>query len=264
MSAVVPFINQNLPIDLTADTNGKPRAGSRDVAAKFGKRHDNVLRDIDALISQGAPLLSFEESSYRAGNGKDERCINMDRDGFTLLAMGFTGADALKWKLAYIAAFNAMEDQIKHAAFSPLSLPNARQLALLVIAAEDRADAERAGRLEAQAKVEVMAPAVAALERISEADGSLCITDGAKTLKVKPKLLTAWLKANGWVYSRGGSTTLIGKQDKINSGLLEHKCTTILKKDGDEKVCSQVRITSNGMAKLGSVFAEPAQNTLDV
>lgn len=37
----------------------------------------------------------------------------MNRDGFSLLAMGFTGKKALEWKLKYINAFNEMERQLR-------------------------------------------------------------------------------------------------------------------------------------------------------
>ena len=37
----------------------------------------------------------------------------MNRDGFSLLAMGFTGKKALQWKLKYIEAFNEMEETLK-------------------------------------------------------------------------------------------------------------------------------------------------------
>ena len=37
----------------------------------------------------------------------------MNRDGFSLLFMGFTGKKALEWKLKYIDAFNKMEEKLK-------------------------------------------------------------------------------------------------------------------------------------------------------
>ena len=99
----------NLPT-LTRDANGTVRASSLEVAERFGKRHADVLRAIDDLISQlETTQRNFAFSEYRDPTGRALRCVTMDRDGFTLLAMGFTGADALKWKLAYIQAFNAME-----------------------------------------------------------------------------------------------------------------------------------------------------------
>ena len=92
---------------------------SRIVAEYFHKQHKNVLRDIDNLIAQIAseqqssklsrpPM--FQKSTYKV----DESMTPypeylMNRDGFTLLAMGFTGKKALQFKLAYIDAFNKME-----------------------------------------------------------------------------------------------------------------------------------------------------------
>jgi len=92
-------------------------ATSRDVAAFFEKEHRNVLRDIEALISADAAIaLNFEpiEIPVKVGFGmRFDRAFKMDRDGFTLLAMGFTGPKALKFKLAYIAAFNEALERLK-------------------------------------------------------------------------------------------------------------------------------------------------------
>lgn len=95
--------------------DGQILASSRDVAEKFGKRHDHVLRDIDNLISDSPKLGSemFFETSYQNERRKIYRCFNMNRDGFSLLSMGFTGKKALEWKLKYIEAFNKMEEKLK-------------------------------------------------------------------------------------------------------------------------------------------------------
>lgn len=99
-----------LPIVSMKD--GKVFANSRDVADYFGKEHRNVLRDIDALIEGG--VLNFELTPYiNDQNGQTYRAFDMTRDGFTLLAMGFTGKQALQFKLQYIAAFNEMEKTVK-------------------------------------------------------------------------------------------------------------------------------------------------------
>lgn len=91
---------------------------SRDVAEDFGKRHDNVVRDIENLIlGLGSPQNSaglFVESSYvHEQNKQMYKQYFLTRDGFSLLVMGFTGADALQWKLKYIKAFNTMEKELK-------------------------------------------------------------------------------------------------------------------------------------------------------
>ena len=98
------------------EENGQVLASSREVAEKFGKRHDSVLRDIDNLIKSDSTILwseMFKETTYTNSRGKDYRCFDMNRDGFSLLSMGFTGKEALEWKLKYINAFNQMEEKLK-------------------------------------------------------------------------------------------------------------------------------------------------------
>lgn len=86
------------------------------IAAHFGKRHDRVLRAIDNLV-ESLPK-NGERNMFKLGNrvandGQNHRMYYMNRDGFSLLVMGFTGKKALEWKLQYINAFNQMEAFIK-------------------------------------------------------------------------------------------------------------------------------------------------------
>lgn len=90
------------------------RASSLDVAQHFGKRHADVLRAVVALVKAQADLernFALLIDSYEAGKGstRQRHYYEMDRKGFVLLAMGFTGAKALEWKIAYIDAFDRME-----------------------------------------------------------------------------------------------------------------------------------------------------------
>lgn len=64
-------------------------------------------------------------------------------------------------------------------------------------------------------KVDEMKPQVEALKRISYSEGSLCITDAAKALQIKPKALFSWLQGNDWIYRRVGGKSWVGYQDKI-------------------------------------------------
>ena len=95
---------------------------------------------------------------------------------------------------------------------------------------------------------------VQALERISKADGSLCITDAAKSLQMRPADLFSWLRQNCWVYKRTGNAHYLGYQAKVISGLLEHKVTTITRPDGSEKITEQVRITPKGLKLLAKLI----------
>lgn len=102
---------------VTRNDNGELVVTSRQVAEDFGKRHDQVLRDIEVYknrISTPQFCGLFIESEYRASNGKMNKEYLLTRDGFSFLVMGFTGAKADEWKLKYIEAFNKMEQAIKN------------------------------------------------------------------------------------------------------------------------------------------------------
>jgi len=90
--------------------NGHGMATSLQVAERFGKRHDTVLRAIQNLeCSPGYRLRNFAESSYLNRQGKSQPMVEMTRDGFVMLAMGFTGPQAMAWKESFIEAFNQLE-----------------------------------------------------------------------------------------------------------------------------------------------------------
>ena len=108
--------------------NGEPVASSREVAKRFGKNHRDVLRAIEDILEgvrkiaqtpkditaqNCAVTQMFFKSEYtHPQNHQKYPMYLMNRDGFSLLAMGFTGKEAVQWKLKYIEAFNQMEKQL--------------------------------------------------------------------------------------------------------------------------------------------------------
>lgn len=87
---------------------------SLQVAESFEKKHQHVLRDIDALkkdVSNFGQM--FVEGNEPDSYGRNRRVFFISRDGFFLLAMGFTGKKAIYFKQKYIEAFNEMEDVIR-------------------------------------------------------------------------------------------------------------------------------------------------------
>lgn len=96
--------------------NGEPVASSRDVAKRFEKRHDHVMRDIEEILKglpkNGDTPMFFKSEYTHPQNHQKYPMYLMNRDGFSLLAMGFTGKEAVQWKLKYIEAFNQMEKQL--------------------------------------------------------------------------------------------------------------------------------------------------------
>ena len=96
--------------------NEKALTNSLLVAKKFNKKHNHVLDAIRKILTtteNSAVLEMFVSSQYVNEQNKEQPMYVMNRDGFTLLAMGFTGSKAMQFKLDFISAFNKMEQVIK-------------------------------------------------------------------------------------------------------------------------------------------------------
>ncbi|VFA71341.1 Rha family transcriptional regulator [Enterococcus faecium] len=121
---------------------------SLQVAESFEKKHRHVLSAIDELkegVAENWADLFWEDTYVHPQNKQSYRIIYMNRDGFSLSAMGFTGKKALNFKLQYIEAFNKMEKEIKG---SLTLLPKTkREMALLALAANEETN-ERVDAIE--------------------------------------------------------------------------------------------------------------------
>lgn len=243
MNAITPVLGLR-------NANGIPVVNSREVAEHFEKRHDNVLRDIEALIlppsdlrvgtesmayGTNAPVKSwFVESPYIDPNGLSRRSFDMTRDGFSLLVMGWTGAKAMRFKVAYIDAFNRMEETLRNR--PPVDLNDAATLRNLLI--------DYSGRVLALEQVNAeMAPKAAALDRISAKDGESSLQQASKELFGRANAIFPVLHAIGWIYRRD---TWCPYQEYVSRGFLavrEIECP-------DGKARSQTVITPKGRAKL--------------
>jgi Rha family phage regulatory protein len=99
--------------NLVSNNGGKPTTDSLRIASKFGKQHGHILESIRNLIIENSSVrLMFSESTYISERGRSETKFEVNRDGFSLLVMGFTGKKALEFKLEFIAAFNMMEEEL--------------------------------------------------------------------------------------------------------------------------------------------------------
>lgn len=105
--------------------NNQVVVSSRQVAEKFGKLHKDVLENIrNILVAENSATKFYQETNHEYRGQKFPEYL-MNRDGFTLLAMGFTGKEALQWKIKYIAAFNEMEAQLNG---KPVSLLKEKEI----------------------------------------------------------------------------------------------------------------------------------------
>lgn len=116
-------ITESFPLSPSVSLHsGRPATTSLDVARYFGKRHTDVLRDI-GNISGNCPeefsQRNFASAEYLDEQGKPRPMFTIYRDGFMLLVMGYNGKKALAMKLAYINAFNRMEEALAEKAALP-------------------------------------------------------------------------------------------------------------------------------------------------
>lgn len=110
------------------------------VAETFEKEHRNVLKSIRKLMSATnvAVAQMFDETTYVNEQGKEQPMFFMNRDGFTLLAMGFSGEKALKFKVDYINAFNEMEAELKSQQTKQLSAAESLLQSVQLLVAHER------------------------------------------------------------------------------------------------------------------------------
>lgn len=138
-------------IPMVTERDGVPITTSRAVAEQFGKRHSDILRAIETTVEQlneteaGAEFneRNFALVDYPDSKGESRPLYLLTRDGFTLLAMGFTGAKAMQFKVAYINAFNRMEQILRGGGFTSATLQRIEERldALEAIAGDGRNEA---------------------------------------------------------------------------------------------------------------------------
>ena len=156
--------------------NNRPVVSSRKVAEVFEKEHYNVIRDIRNLeCSKSFADLNFELSEYEDITGRVLPEYLMTRDGFSFLAMGFTGAKAAAWKERYIAAFNAIEQEL----MARVQLPDFTNP---VIAARAWAD-EVEKKLSLQAKIDADAPHTHLGKAITRSSDCITVADFVPIMK---------------------------------------------------------------------------------
>ncbi|MEW2738066.1 phage antirepressor KilAC domain-containing protein [Providencia rettgeri] len=258
---VTPSIGNNVMNTLTT-TNQVVTMSSREIAKLTGKRHDHVCRDIRTIL---VALLGGKDADYSRnpdlGYHTNQHVICSQYDINNPNAWEYhisrryteiliTGYD-IKRRTAVIDRLFELESASRNS--TPV-LPSAKELALLVIQAEEEKERLQLENKELEHQVEEMKPDVDALTRIAKAEGSLCVTDAAKQLQVKPKSLFDLMSHSKWIYRRLG-TAWIAYQDKIQQGLLEHKVTVVKSSTGEDKQVSQVRVTAKGLSKLAKLLS---------
>lgn len=186
----------------------------------------------------------FFESTYPDSYGRQQKYYECTRDGFALLAMGFTGKKALEWKLKYIAAFNKMEKRIKSAPALDVNEEFKRKrLEIMAINAQAR-------RMNAENK------RLDALLKSGKADG-LSITATLALIKEQPEQVENTYTASQVAEMLGVSANKIGRIANANGLKCDKYGITVLDKakNADKQVQS-FRYNEKGVEKLRELLAE--------
>lgn len=235
-------------------SNGELVVSSRQVAENFGKEHSKVIRSIEGIANFGDTQGMFHKVSYvNEQNGQEYKEYLMNRDGFSLLVMGFTGKEAMAWKLKYIEAFNAMEKK--------LSKPQptlTEQMAQGLLAAQQLL-AEKSKQVEhLTTTIESQKPKVLFADAVSASKTSILIGDLAKLIRqngveVGQKRLFEWLRNNGWLMKSGNSKNM-PTQRGMEMKLFEVKEGRYVDSNGVNVVTKTTKVTGKGQQYFVNIF----------
>lgn len=246
MSNVIPFNFRSQSVRVI-EINAEPWFIAKDVAKTLGYSNTNkaILDHCKSAVSGGVTI--------RDPMGRAQKpTIIPERDVYRLIMRSRlpTAQEFEEWVVGEVLPSIRKTGSYNANVFDPSKIS---KLDALKMAVESEEENQRL-----KLRVAEMQPEVEAFERISKADGSLCVTDAAKSLQMRPKDLFAWLNAHDWIYKRPGCSHWCGKSNKLKQGCLEHKTTTVTRTDGSEKTVEQVRITPKGLTKLAKLLNQEA------
>ncbi|WP_300560322.1 phage antirepressor KilAC domain-containing protein [Companilactobacillus sp.] len=233
--------------DLVIMKDQQAVTSSLQVAETFNKEHKNIIRDIEHLLESDSSVLSsqiFLKSTHE-NRGKQYPMYYMNRDGFTLLAMGFTGKKALRFKMQYIEAFNKMEDQIKTGGFKiPSTMAEALRLAA-----------------DQQEQLEVMKPKAIFADSVATSHTTILVGDLAKIIKgngvdTGARRLFQWMRDNGYLIKRKGADYNSPTQKSMDLGLFKIKESSHVNSDGVTVVTKTPKVTGKGQQYFINKFLE--------
>ena len=216
------------------------------IAEKFEKNHKHVLEAIRTLFTtadNSAVLKMFHPAEYRNSQNKKQPMFYLNRDGFSLLVMGFTGEKALQFKLDFIEAFNKMEHNLKS-----LSNPaNLSKLDILKMAIEIEES-----RLKLEAENKNLKPKAELAERIIETDDLIDVGQVAKVLDLPFGRNTMFkeLRARG-VFFKNRNEPM---QQYINRGYFKLKEKLIKRENHENFTVIKVLVTQKGLLFLSKLF----------
>ena len=222
--------------------NNQMLVSSLEIAKNFGKEDKNVLQTIGNLVAENSATKSMiYETSYE-NRGRQYPMYLMNRDGFSLLVMGFTGKEALDWKVKYIEAFNEMEKKLNDPEFLVQ-----RSMDYL----KSRCDALLLENKE-------LKPKALFADAVSASNESILIGQLAKLIRqngyeIGQNRLFEWMRENEYLIKKGERYNQ-PTQKSMDLGLFEVKERTITNPDGSTRITLTTKVTGKGQVYFINKF----------
>ncbi|MDY7224675.1 Rha family transcriptional regulator [Halalkalibacterium halodurans] len=201
---------------LTQD--GKLLVDSRGVAQMTGKRHADLIRDIDGykeILDQNENLRSdsfFVESSYKSGTGKSYRCYLLTRKGCDMVANKMTGEKGVLFTAAYVTQFEEMEQQLKQSYRLPTTYKEALQQLLATVEHNEKLQTENLVLVQQNKELK---PKASYYDMVLQNKSLLSVSKIAKDYGMSAIALNKKLRELGVQYKQGDIWLLYAKyQDK--------------------------------------------------
>lgn len=229
--------------ELAIDHNGKICTSSRLMAEVFKKEHKNILRAIEKLeCSEEFNRLNFERVDYTDNKGEKRPRYIITRDGFSLLAMSFTGKKAARFKEAFLEAFGKMERALR--SVSPASLS---KMDILKMAIESEKEKERLKKQNEELKGKALL-----FDKIVDDDKKLDMGQAAKILGLPygRNILFQKLRERGVFFKTKNEP----KQIYVSKGYFMLKERFIQPDDHEGFVALKALVTQKGLAFLAHLL----------
>lgn len=213
---------------------------SREIAELCEKRHAHVVRDIENMLAKlGLSQPKFGSTYFDAQN-KERKQYLLPRDLAITLVSGYD----IVLRHRIVTRLDELEAQNSA---KPLDYSDPSVVVGVITSLQGQV-------FEKQKQIEAQGERLTMLDRLEGAEGTMCITDAAKTLSVRPKDLFALMAAHRWIFKRAGSKNWLAYQDKRAALLMDHDDHLYIDNLGRERVATRALVTAKGLVKLAEIL----------
>jgi Rha family phage regulatory protein len=231
---------------LVFTNNNQAVTSSRNIARDFDKKHKHVLDAIDAVkgVAENWADLFYETTYIHEQNKQEYREYLMNRDGFTLIVMGFTGKAAMKFKLDYMNAFNRMEQKIQELSKPSYMIEDPVNRAERWISEQKEKQQLETQNKMLEQQVSEYEPKVTYVDEILKSTDSVTISQVAEDYGMTGQEMNKLLNDIGIQYKMGGQWLLYSKFK--GHGYTKSNTVDITHTDGRQSVKMHTKWTQKG------------------